>query len=44
VLRPLEKGYQLIGESYVDGIMYGELAKEAGRSGSGVSIEDIDIF
>jgi hypothetical protein len=44
VLRPLDKGYQLIGESYVDGIMYGELAKEAGRSGSGVSIEDIHIF
>ncbi|KAI4688087.1 uncharacterized protein J4E84_005015 [Alternaria hordeiaustralica] len=45
VLRPLEKGgYQLIGETYLDGAMYGEMTKDIGKEGSAVPVEDLDIF
>ncbi|KAI4934609.1 hypothetical protein J4E85_002467 [Alternaria conjuncta] len=44
VLRPLEKGYQLIGETYVDGIMYGEMTKGLGEGASSVPVEDLDLF
>ena len=44
VLRPLGKGYQLIGETYVDGIMYGEMTKGLGEGASSVPVEDLDLF
>ena len=46
VLRPLDQGgYKLIGESYVDGMMYGEMMmKEAGQGMSSTSIEYLDIL
>jgi hypothetical protein len=44
VLRPLDKGYQLIGETYVDGLMYGEMAKGVEKGMSSMPFEDLDIF
>ena len=46
VLRPLDQGgYKLIGESYVDGMMYGEMMmKVVGQGMSSTSIEYLDIL
>jgi hypothetical protein len=46
VLRPLDQGgYKLIGDSYVDGMMYGEMMmKVVGQGMFSTSIEYLDIL
>lgn len=43
ILRPFDQGYKVIGESCVDGMMYGEMMQELGQDSSSVSIKDLEI-
>lgn len=41
LLRPLDEGYRLVGECYVDGVMYGEMTRELGQKASDSDSESL---
>jgi hypothetical protein len=42
ILRPLSQGYKLIEESYVNGMMYGEMTEDVAQGTSSVSLEYLE--